>query len=166
MTMWEMGDGMWEVRRASHAIPTPGKEHLMQLPLLSPLEELSPSAKWDRDTAGRALDELFSLARQYKSSKAYFELLGFIGRFRFYSPFNAMLVHIQMPGAIFVAPPSRWRREYRREIKAGARPLVILQPMGPVMFVFISLDCVMKAAGLIERMGRERLEPRKMKEST
>jgi hypothetical protein len=29
----------------------------------------------------------------------------------------------------------------------------------------ISLDCVLKAAGLIEQMGRERLEPRKEKQS-
>jgi hypothetical protein len=63
-------------------------------------------------------------------------LLQFVSRFRFYSPFNAMLVHIQMPGATFVASPSRWLRGYHREIKVGARPLVILKPMGPVMFVF------------------------------
>jgi hypothetical protein len=47
-----------------------------------------------------------------------------------------MLVYIQLPGARFVAPPHRWRRDYRRRIQPGARPLVILQPMGPVMFVF------------------------------
>lgn len=41
-----------------------------------------------------------------------------------------------MPGARFVAPPHRWLRDYRRRIKSGVRPLVILQPMGPVMFVF------------------------------
>ena len=46
-----------------------------------------------------------------------------------------MLVHIQMPGASFVASPSRWLNEYGRRIKPAARPLVILQPMGPVMFV-------------------------------
>lgn len=99
-------------------------------------ENISPAAKWDRNTAHRALDELFSLARQYKSSNKYRELLDFVARFRFYSPFNAMLVHIQMAGATFIAPPHRWLRDYRRQIKAGARPLVILQPMGPVMFVF------------------------------
>ena len=88
------------------------------------------------DITKRALDELFSLTRQYKSAKAYHDLLRFISRFRFYSPFNAMLVHVQMPGASFVASPSRWLHEYRRLIKPGARPLVILQPMGPVMFVF------------------------------
>jgi len=99
-------------------------------------EESSPAGVWERDATRRALDELFSLARQYKSSREYFDLLRFIGRFRFYSPFNAMLIHTQMEGARFVAPPHRWLRDYRRRIKTGARPLVILQPMGPVMFVF------------------------------
>jgi hypothetical protein len=47
-----------------------------------------------------------------------------------------MLVHIQMPGAAFVAPPERWLRRYGRFVKAEARPLIILRPMGPVMFVF------------------------------
>lgn len=103
-------------------------------------EGLSPAAEWDRDVARRALDELFSLTRQYKSSKAYRGLLDFVARFRFYSPFNAMLIHIQMPGATFVAPPHRWLRDYGRRIKAGTRPLVILQPMGPVMFVFDVID--------------------------
>jgi hypothetical protein len=101
-----------------------------------PSENPSPAEEWDRDVARRALDELFSLARQYKTTKAYRELLDFIARFRFYSPFNAMLIHAQLPGATFVAPPHRWLREYGRRIKAAARPLVILQPMGPVMFVF------------------------------
>ena len=53
----------------------------------------------DREPICGALDELFENARQFNSSKAYLELMQFIGRFRFYSPFNAMLIHIQMPGA-------------------------------------------------------------------
>jgi hypothetical protein len=28
-------------------------------------------------------------------------LLEFITRFRFYAPYNAMLIHVQMPGATF-----------------------------------------------------------------
>ncbi len=99
-------------------------------------EVSSPAEAWDQAATLRALDELFSVARQYKSGKAYLELLAFVARFRFYSPFNAMLIHVQMPGARFVAPPHRWLRDYHRRIRAGARPLVILQPMGPVMFVF------------------------------
>jgi hypothetical protein len=93
-------------------------------------------APLDRDTARTALDELFALARKYNSSDAYLELMRFVGRFRFYSPFNAMLIHAQMPGAHFVCTALRWRRDYRREMKIGARPIVILQPMGPILFVF------------------------------
>lgn len=98
--------------------------------------DATPAAAWEADAARRALDELFSLTRQYKSGDAYRELLQFIGRFRAYSPYNAMLVQIQMPGARYVASPHRWLRDYGRHIRPGARPLVILQPMGPVMFVF------------------------------
>jgi hypothetical protein len=90
----------------------------------------------DQDSARAALDELFTLAGKYNSSDAYLELMRFVGRFRFYSPFNAMLIYTQMPGARFVCTARRWRKNYRREIKVNARPIVILQPMGPVLFVF------------------------------
>ena len=93
-------------------------------------------APLDQGSARAALDELFILARKYNSSEAYLELMRFVGRFRFYSPFNAMLIHTQMPGAEFVCTPLRWQRDYHREIKIGARPIVILQPMGPILFVF------------------------------
>lgn len=93
----------------------------------------SPAELWEQDLARRALDDLFNATIAYQTSDAYLELMRFIGRFRFYAPFNAMLVHIQRPGAQFVAPPYRWKRDYGRTIKAGANPLVILQPMGPVI---------------------------------
>jgi hypothetical protein len=90
----------------------------------------------DEETTRRALDELFQLTHQYSSTEAYGGLLSFIARFRRYSPYNAMLVHIQMPGATYVSPPHRWLQEYGRRIRPAAHPLAILQPMGPVMFVF------------------------------
>ena len=102
----------------------------------APYEQSSPAEQWNHDSVRRSLDELFNSARKYTSSKEYHELISFVAKFRFYAPFNAMLVHIQMPGATFVAPPYRWLRDYGRRIKAEARPLVILQPMGPVLFVF------------------------------
>ena len=83
-----------------------------------------------------SLDELFCLAKQYRSSKAFNEFIQFVGRFHFYSTFNAMLIHVQKPGARFVASASRWVRDYDRHIKPNAQPLVIMQPQGPVMFVF------------------------------
>jgi len=100
------------------------------------LLDQASEALLNQDSARTALDELFTLAQKYNSSDAYLELMRFIGRFRFYSPFNAMLIYTQMPGAHFVCTAGRWRRDYRREIKVNARPIVILQPMGPVLFVF------------------------------
>ena len=90
----------------------------------------------EKDKAKHALEQLFSLARKYRSGKAYFELIKFVSQFRFYSPFNAMLVHVQMPHAKFATSAQRWASRYGYVIKPSAKPLVILQPMGPVMFVF------------------------------
>jgi hypothetical protein len=94
------------------------------------------AASLDQDSARAALDDLFTLAGKYNSSDSYFKLMRFVGRFRFYSPFNAMLIYTQMPGALFVCTARKWRKDYRREIKISARPIVILQPMGPILFVF------------------------------
>ena len=83
-----------------------------------------------------ALDELFLDARRYRTSRAFRNLLLFVSRFRAYSPYNAMLLHVQRPGAQFVAPASRWLDQYRMRVRPEANPLVILQRKGPVMFVF------------------------------
>jgi hypothetical protein len=88
----------------------------------------------DLEAARGALDELFFLARQYKSSQRFIELLEFVSRFKRYSMFNAVLVHTQMPGARYVLTPRRWAQEFSRRPKKNAQPLVMLQPMGPVMF--------------------------------
>ena len=203
----------------------------MEQVILKPLAE-QRSAK-DAQQDKKALDELFIQVKTYRKSSDFQGLLTFIRRFRFYSPYNAMLIQIQMPGAKFVATPRAWLDKYKRTVKTGSRPIVILQSMGPVMFVFdvsdseplpdapalpkevtnpfdipkgnakkgyawtvlnavrdgveivnenagsllggsirvcnieqnneisdISLDLVLKAAGLIERMGRERLKKR------
>lgn len=96
----------------------------------------SSADAWDADASKRGLDELFRVISAYRSKSGYLELINFVRRFRFYSPYNAFLIHIQMSGATFVAPPYRWKKKYGRFIKPNAVPIVILQPMGPVMFVF------------------------------
>ena len=101
-----------------------------------------PEGALDAATTRRALDELFCLTQQYKSTQSYCDLLLFVANFRFYAPYNAMLIHIQRPGAKFVCSPSRWLDDFKREIKPGSSPLLILRPMGPVMFVFDVLDTI------------------------
>jgi len=99
---------------------------------------MSTDGSEDRDRS--ALDELFSLTSTYRSREAFHDLMTFISRFQTYAPYNAMLIHVQRPGAYFVATAERWRRLHDRTIKPGARPMVILQPMGPVLFVFDASD--------------------------
>ena len=102
----------------------------------TPYEFDSPASEWAEDVAKHTLDDLFNATFAYRDSKEFYELVTFVKRFRFYSPYNALLIHIQRPGARFVAPANRWFREYGRRVNPSANPLVILQPMGPVMFVF------------------------------
>jgi len=82
------------------------------------------------------LDELFLLARQFKNSTKFNELIKFVGSFKNYSAFNAALVFIQMNGARYVLPAKQWKEKYKRFPISGAQPLVMLKPMGPVMFGF------------------------------
>lgn len=95
-----------------------------------------PLSEYELNAGKRALDDLFSNASKYQTTESYRELMAFIARFRRYAPYNAMLVHVQKPGSRFVLPAHKWRKNYKRTIRPDAQPLVILQPMGPVMFVF------------------------------
>ena len=103
-------------------------------------QEGSPAAEWSSESAKHALDDLFNATFAYRSSKEYNALIHFIIGFRFYSPFNAMLIHLQRPGSTFVAPAKRWEERYEHTIKTNANPIVILKPGGPVMFVFDAAD--------------------------
>ena len=82
------------------------------------------------------LDKLFEEVGIYSNSSDYQELLDFIKKFPGMAPYNAMLVHVQKPGSQFVANARDWMRKFGRKPIAGARPLVILRPFGPVSFVF------------------------------
>lgn len=116
---------------AAHQDPPPGT-----IPAEHTSVDIDPERIWDRNLAKHTLDELFVHTTNYRTTTNFKALLTFVSRFRAYSPYNSMLIHIQLPGAHFVAPPHRWLFKYSHTIKAGARPIVILRPMGPVMFVF------------------------------
>jgi hypothetical protein len=88
------------------------------------------------DDPRRSLDDLISRAIAYHSAPELVELLEFNRRFPYLAPYNAMLLHMQNPGIRFALRAPQWERGYRRRIKPGARPYVILQTMGPVAFVF------------------------------
>lgn len=83
-----------------------------------------------------ALDELFRLDPRWRSSIRVLALFEFISRFPGYSPYNGFLLFLQDPEAALIATARTWLRKFNRRIKAGARPLLILAPMSPVLFLF------------------------------
>jgi hypothetical protein len=83
-----------------------------------------------------ALDKLFQEVRRYQNGQDLNGVFEFIKKFRNIAPFNAFLLHVQKPGSLYVATASEWHNRFNRTIKPEARPLVILWPFGPVIFVF------------------------------
>lgn len=98
--------------------------------------DTSVAAPITEDAAKGSVDALLASAGRYGNPEDYRALVQFVGRLPTYSPFNRMLVHIQDRGAVYVATSSRWRSEFGRAIRPGARPIIVLQPRGPVMVVF------------------------------
>lgn len=83
-----------------------------------------------------ALDEMLRSSGRYRQSRDYLQLLDFIGRFRQYSAFNCALAYIQDPSISYFASAHDWEQRFGRRPKRKARPLVMLKPFGPVMFVY------------------------------
>lgn len=82
-----------------------------------------------------AIDGLFRQALAEKGGSAFDEFLDFAERFSNLSVYNAMLVRVQRPGAAAVGSRSQWKRQ-GRTVNPDAIPIVILQPFGPVRFIY------------------------------
>ena len=83
----------------------------------------------------KGIDELFATVQDYASSDKFKELLRFTSHFKKYAPYNAMLIHIQNPGARFVLPARSWLK-YNRIVINDRRPMIILWPFSPVYYVY------------------------------
>jgi hypothetical protein len=91
----------------------------------------------DESEAARSLlDQLLKDSQLYTQSNDYQQLLDFVVRLRNFAPFNAMLLQVQKPGLSYAASACDWRERFGRVPKAGARPLLILWPFGPVALVY------------------------------
>lgn len=88
------------------------------------------------------LDDLFYSAIQFSKSKEFMDMLEFCRKMRHLGPYNAMLAHIQRPGAVWLCSASEWQSKFHRRIKDTARPLVILMPFGPVEYLYDLEDTV------------------------
>lgn len=131
---------------ARHVEPTRGDEYRKHLERgLKRSAEVRPKTPNPDDQAAgqtaetvarESIDRLLADGHSYRKTAEYREFIDFLGRFRSYSPFNAAMVKLQRPGARYVATANAWDRDYRRVIRPGAQPLVIMQPRGPYMVVY------------------------------
>ena len=86
------------------------------------------------------LDAMFRQAVQFRKSQKFTEAVNFVSKFRDYAPYNCMLVFLQRPWATLWATASDWRRKFRRTVTEDAIPLIMLQPMGPIMLAYDVAD--------------------------
>ena len=90
----------------------------------------------DFETAFNPVDEVFAVIERFRSSRYFMELIRFIARFPNYSAFNGWLLYLQNPLATHVATARTWAQKYSRQPRPEAKPLVILAPMAPILFLF------------------------------
>jgi len=95
-----------------------------------------PSLFGDEARDLNPVDEMFAADLRYRSREQFQSLLDFLARFPQYSPFNGLLMYTQNPAATFVATAGGWQRRFDRRPKSGARPMAILAPMAPVLFLY------------------------------
>ncbi len=95
---------------------------------------------WEGPAGG--VDELLRASGRWKRGRDFLALWEFLCRFPGYTPLNAFLIYLQNPQATEVATARAWVTRRRRRIRPEARPIAILAPMSPVVFVFDIADTV------------------------
>ena len=88
------------------------------------------------ETLFNPVDEMFAASPRFRDNRRLIELLRFIARFPGYSAFNGLLLYTQNASATCVATARSWMQKFGRRPKFDARPMAILAPMAPIIFVF------------------------------
>jgi hypothetical protein len=83
-----------------------------------------------------SVDELFARSNLIRTGPEFKKMLDFVTRFKNYRPYNNFLVYMQHPNCVYFATTKDWSKKFSRKPKEDARPLVILAPMHPVLFVY------------------------------
>jgi len=103
---------------------------------LNLLDTLQGNNSADLETASNPVDEVFAAISRFRSNRNFMELMQFIARFPNYSTFNGWLLYLQNPSATYVATARTWAQKYNRQPRRDAKPLIILAPMAPILFLF------------------------------
>lgn len=76
------------------------------------------------------LSELLSQGlEKYSNSERYKQLLSVMSKFHSYSANNCLLIATQCPEASYIAGYNKWRSDFHRQVKKGAKAIQIKAPM-------------------------------------
>lgn len=64
----------------------------------------------------------------------------FMRRTKGYSFFNSALILLQRPGAMYIENENAWKKKYDRYVLPDVTPIVVMQPFGPINFVYDFAD--------------------------
>jgi len=103
---------------------------------LNLLDNLQVETTADLEGAFNPVDDVFAALARFSTGDGFMELLQFIARFPNYSTFNGWLLFLQNSSATYVATARTWAQKHNRQPKGNAKPLVILAPMAPILFLF------------------------------
>lgn len=123
------------------------------------MNKMQQDSSFDNDAhmLRKGIDELFATVQDYASTDKFRELLRFTAHFKKYAPYNAMLIHIQNPGARYVLPARSWQK-YNRVVINDRRPIIILWPFSPIYCVYDVGD-TMVMPGRNDRFPKELAKP-------
>ena len=96
----------------------------------------TPRDKRPSNDAKRSIRYMAEVALRYGKVGGLTELLDRVASFEQYKPFQALLVLLQRPAATYVLPAHHWEERLGWVVRPQEQPLVLLQPQGPVMFMF------------------------------
>ncbi len=133
-----------------------------QLSLFPEASKKGPKGSGDKKTDDLPadlplIDEVLAVTGRFQHGRDLGQLIDFIVHFPQYSAFNGFLLFLQNPSATRVATARTWARKFKRIPAADARPLLILAPMAPVLFIFDVKDTV--GNPLPPEPGPDRLKP-------
>lgn len=83
-----------------------------------------------------SLNELVNKVMAFKKTGKFLEAMHCIASFTKYSVYNGFLIFIQNPFASYVATERAWKKKFGRTVKDNARPILILNPRGPIGIVY------------------------------
>ncbi len=90
----------------------------------------------NRKNIYESVDDFFRRIIELKNSDLIKKYFQFLRRVPNHAPFNNTLAFMQNPDCSYYATADQWKKRFNRTVKEDVRPMVVLFPFAPVVFVY------------------------------